>query len=147
MATAAGVFVGVGPGALMDTLGGVAGRGVSVGAGAGESVGSSPQATASTMIAVNARASCFMLRPSFSSSDGRPLRPGWLSHSSERLSGASVYHARWGNVRCEPRSDTRLLLSYTRTSRRKVRSKDILPSMVRLGRSCLCTRDESTSRG
>ena len=54
---ATGVIVGVGSGALRAALAGAVGVGidVSVGAGAGASVVSSPQATASTMIAVNAR--------------------------------------------------------------------------------------------
>ena len=74
LAIAAGVFVGVGPGALMDTLGGVAGRGVSVGVGVGASVESSPQATASTMTTVNARATGLTARLPSSLGAGKPPR-------------------------------------------------------------------------
>ena len=82
---ATGVGVGVGSGTTRAALAGAVGvgRGVSVGAGAGASVESSPQATASTIIAVNARATVLTCASPFSLGAGRPPYPRLLSHSSD----------------------------------------------------------------
>ena len=109
---ATGVIVGVGSGTTRAALVGAvgAGRGVSVGAGAGASVESSPQAeTASTIIAVNARATGLMCASQFSLGAGRSPQPACSLTRRMSLSRLSL-----------PRS-------YIRTSQRKVRKS------VRLG--------------
>ena len=109
---ATGVIVGVGSGTTRAELAGAVGvgRGVSVGAGAGASVESSPQAeTASTIIAVNARATGLMCASPFSLSAGRSPQPACSLTRRMSLSRLSL-----------PRS-------YIRTSQRKVRKS------VRLG--------------